>query len=86
MPPFTYKNVLTATTTTIKGSELYKLQFNAASASPVTIYDSATASGTLIGTIPTAAAAASYVYEAALTTGSVTIVTGATTDVTILTK
>jgi hypothetical protein len=87
---FSYANILTATTTTIKSGAgfLHCITFNKPVASEVwTIYDNTSGSGTKIGTITLPAALlnegpVTAVYDVSFATG-LTIVSGSTTDGTV---
>jgi hypothetical protein len=81
----TYKNITSATTTVVKAGpgQLHFIVVNTpGTTNTVTIYDNTAASGTKIGTI-TAAAQGSVRYECDFTTG-LTVVTGATSDITVV--
>jgi len=87
---FSYANILTATTTTVKSGAgfLHVITFNKPVASEVwTIYDNTAGSGTIIGTITLPATLLNQgpmtaVYDVSFSVG-LTIVSGSTTDGTV---
>lgn len=85
----TYKNITTATTTTVKkgvGSFLSLVVNDVASGSAtgsITIYDNTAASGTVIGT-PNAIPVGTTVVYACQFTNGLTIVTAAADDITVI--
>jgi len=87
---FSYSNISTATTTTVKSGAgfLHSITFNKPVASEVwTIYDNTAGSGTKIGTITLPATLLSQgpytaIYDVSFATG-LTIVSGSTTDGTV---
>lgn len=92
MDAFSYQNVATNTTTTVRtgAGVLHSIAVNKAVANGViTIYDNTAASGTKIGTIthPGTLLQNQYVliYDVVFTTG-LTVVTGAADDITICWK
>jgi hypothetical protein len=85
-PTWTYQNITTAATTTVKSGfgNLHSIVINIPTANAITIYDNTSASGTKIGTItPTATAGwGTYEYDVDFGTG-LTIVTAGTPDITV---
>lgn len=86
-PRYTYFNVNTSGTTTIlknaSGSTLHSITINAAGASGIAVYDSATAGKPLIATISSGAPAGStLLYDVQLSTG-LTVVVGGNQDITL---
>jgi hypothetical protein len=87
---FSYSNITSATTTTVKSGAgfLHAIIINTPVASAtITIYDSTTGSGTKIGTITLGATLANdiygnFLYDVYFTTG-LTIVTSGVTDITV---
>lgn len=89
---FTYTNITSATTTTVKSGSgfLHGITVNAAAAGGViTLYDNTAGSGTKIGTITFPATLLAnqllLIFDVKFTTG-LTIVTSASTDLTISTR
>ncbi len=89
---FVYTNITSATTTTVKSGAgfLHAIAINlAVAAGVITLYDNTAGSGTKIGTItfptPLLANQTVMVYNVKFTTG-LTIVTSASTDLTISTR
>jgi hypothetical protein len=85
MQPYQYSNISTATTTTVKtgGGILHMITVNTTAASAITVYDSATGSGTKIATIAASPAIGStFVYDVSFTNG-LTIVTAGASDITV---
>lgn len=90
MNAFSYQNVATNTTTTVRtgAGVLHSIAVNKAVANGViTIYDNTAASGTKIGTITNPAtlldSAQTFEYGCGFTTG-LTIVTSSTDDITVI--
>jgi hypothetical protein len=80
-----YKNITSATTTVVKAAPgtLHSIIVNTAgTTNAVTIYDNTAASGTKIGSITVAVQGAIH-YECDFTVG-LTIVTSATSDITVV--
>lgn len=81
---FTYNNIITNTTTTVKSGAgfLHSIVVNTTSAGAVTIYDNTAGSGTKIGTMKASIAEGTYIYDVSFATG-LTIVTAGASDLTI---
>lgn len=86
MPPFSYTNITTGTTTVVKGSSgiLHSVTINTTAAATITLYDNASAaSGTKIATIAASPVIGStFLYDCSLING-LTIVTAGASDITV---
>lgn len=82
-----YCPISTATTTTVKTGvgELHQVIVLGGTLGAITIYDNTAASGNVIAPVFTPAAAGTYSFDVAFTTG-LTIVTGAATAITVTFK
>ena len=80
-----YRNITTATTTTVKSGAgtLHKIIINLSAAGTITIYDNTAGSGAKIATIKASASEGHYDFNCKFTTG-LTIVTGAATEITAI--
>ena len=79
--PASWTRINSNTTTTITARQLRHIMIltKSSSGGTLTIYDSATASGTVLGVIDLTAPAQNYVFGIGLTSGSVTLVSAAGT-------
>lgn len=86
MPPFTYTNIASGTTTVIKASSgvLHSVTINTTAAAAITLYDNASAaSGTKIATIAASPAIGqTFIYDCSFING-LTIVTAGASDITV---
>jgi len=85
---FSYNNISTSTTTTVKSGAgvLHTIVVNTDGtvASLVTVYDNTAASGTKIATINSLSSTQTYLYDVAFTTGLTIVTTGtAPSDITV---
>lgn len=83
-PYYTYNNITSATTTTVRSGAgvLHSITVNTTAAGAITIYDNTAASGTKIGTLKSSVAENTYTFDVAFGTG-LTIVTAAASDITV---
>lgn len=83
-PSFAFKNITTNATTTVKSASghLHSIVVNTTAAGTIAIYDNTTNSGTLIGTMKASIAEGTYIFNCQFATG-LTIVTGASSDITV---
>lgn len=81
---FSYNNITTATTTTVKTGAgfLHSITINTTAAGTITIYDNTAGSGTKIGTLASSVGQQTFFYDVQFATG-LTIVTGAASDITV---
>lgn len=81
---FSYSNITSATTTTVKSGSgfLHAINVNSTAAGTITIYDNTAGSGTKIGTLKSSIAESTYIFNVSFSTG-LTIVTGAASDITV---
>ena len=81
---FSYSNITTATTTTVKTGSgfLHAIVVNTTAAGTITIYDNTAASGNKIGTMAASIGQNTYFYNVQFATG-LTVVTAAASDITV---
>ena len=84
MESYNYKNITTATTTTVKSvmGVLHTVVVNKAVAGTIIIYDGTAAAGTIIATLKASIGEGTYIFDVAFST-NLTIVTGNTNDLTV---
>ena len=82
-----YRNITSATTTTVKSGagKLHAIVVNSTAAGTIAIYDNTSAAGTLIGTLKASVVENTYFYECAFDIG-LTIVTGGASNITVIYK
>lgn len=82
---YDFRNINTATTTTVKAAPGYlkRITINTTSAGSITVYDNTAASGTTIGVLKLSVLEGTYEYDLAFATG-LTIVTAGASDITVV--
>lgn len=81
---YNYRNITTATTTTVKSTSgfLHAITVNTTAAGTIIIYDNTSAAAPIIGTLKASVGENTYTYNVAFSTG-LTIVTAAASDITV---
>lgn len=84
MNPLNAQNIATATTTTVKTGRgiLGSIIVNTTAAGTITVYDSATATGTKLATFKASVVEGTYTFNCFFLTG-LTVVTGGASDITV---
>lgn len=81
---FSYANITTATTTTVKSAAgfLHSITVNATAAGTITVYDNTAGSGATIATLAASVGENTFTYDVGFSTG-LTIVTAAASNITV---